>query len=108
MNYRHLERQKTPYFGSWPDVGTSDARELRDAARKKIVSGLDPAAEQKVERITRTIAEDNTSKKIAAEGRAKNERDEREAVKPGKNRRIINIAKTIIGRPTIPHTDKRR
>src|SRR3546814_9543324 len=67
LNYRHLERQKTLYFGSWPDVGISAARELRDAARKKIVSGLDPAAEKKVERITRKIAEDNTFKTIAAE-----------------------------------------
>src|SRR3546814_10001937 len=80
MNYRHLERQKTLYFGSWPDVGISAARELRDAARKKIVSGLDPAAEKKVERITRKIAEDNTFKTIAAEWLAKNEREERAAV----------------------------
>ena len=60
MNYRHLGRQKTLYFGSWPDIGIASARELRDAARKLLLAGLDPAAEKKVERITRKIAEDNT------------------------------------------------
>src|SRR3546814_12966937 len=69
MNYRHLERQKTLYFGSWPDVGISASRELRDAARTKIFSGLDPAAEKKVERNTRTIAEDSTLRR--EEGREK-------------------------------------
>ncbi|PKP99939.1 MAG: hypothetical protein CVT74_06040 [Alphaproteobacteria bacterium HGW-Alphaproteobacteria-13] len=75
MNYRHLGRQKTLYFGSWPDVGIADARELRDAARKKIITGVDPAAEKKVARITRKIAEDNSFAAIAEEWIAKNERD---------------------------------
>src|SRR3546814_4066736 len=62
MNYRHLARQKTLYFGPWPDRGISAARALRDAARKKTASGLDPAAEKKVERITRKIrSEEHTS-----------------------------------------------
>src|SRR3546814_383896 len=97
MNYRHLERQKTLYFGSWPDVGISAARELRDAARKKIVSGLDPAAEKTVERITRKIAEDNTFKTIAAEWLSKNEREERAAVTLRKIRWLLDIANPLIG-----------
>lgn len=40
MNYRYLGRQKTLYFGSWPDVGIANARELRDAARRKLIAGL--------------------------------------------------------------------
>src|SRR3546814_11809463 len=52
MNYRHLGRQKTLYFGSWPDVGIASARELRDAARTQLLAGLDPAAEKKVARLT--------------------------------------------------------
>ena len=74
MNYRYLERQKTLYFGSWPDVGIASARELRDEARKKLVAGLDPAAEKKVARITQKIAQDNTFKAIAEEWLVKIER----------------------------------
>src|SRR3546814_11077941 len=66
MNYRHLERQKTLYFGSWPDVGISAARELRDAARKKSVSDLAPPAEQQVARIPRMSAEHTAVHTLAA------------------------------------------
>ncbi len=97
MNYRHLGRQKTLYFGSWPDIGIASARELRDAARKLLLAGLDPAAEKKVERITRKIAEDNTFKTIAEEWLAKNEREERAAVTLRKIRWLLDIANPLIG-----------
>jgi integrase len=97
MNYRHLGRQKTLYFGSWPDVGIAAARELRDAARKKIVAGLDPAAEKKVARMTQKIAEDNTFKAIAAEWLEKNEREERAPVTLRKIRWLLAIANPMIG-----------
>ena len=97
MNYRRLGRQKTLYFGSWPDVGIAAARELRDAARKKIVAGLDPAAEKKVARMTQKIAEDNTFKAIAAEWLEKNEREERAPVTLRKIRWLLAIANPMIG-----------
>lgn len=97
MNYRHLDRQKTLYFGSWPDVGIAAARELRDGARKKIASGLDPAAEKKVERVTRKAAEDNNFKTIAEEWLAKNEREERAPVTLRKIRWLLDIANPLIG-----------
>lgn len=97
MNYRYLGRQKTLYFGSWPDVGIADARELRDAARKKIVAGIDPAAEKKVARITQKLAEDNSFKAIAEEWLAKNEREERSPVTLRKIRWLLGIANPMIG-----------
>lgn len=97
MNYRYLDRQKTLYFGSWPDVGIASARELRDAARKKLLAGLDPAAEKKVERITQKIAQDNTFKTIASEWVAKIEREERAAVTVRKIRWLLDIANPMIG-----------
>ena len=30
MNYRHLGRQKTLYFGAWPEVGIAAARQHHD------------------------------------------------------------------------------
>lgn len=97
MNYRYLERQKTLYFGSWPDVGIASARELRDEARKKLVAGLDPAAEKKVARITQKIAQDNTFKAIAEEWLVKIEREERAPVTLRKVRWLLNIAEPMIG-----------
>src|SRR3546814_16474003 len=88
MHYRHLERQKTLYFGSWPDVGISAARELRDEARKKIVSGLDPAAEKKVERLPRKIAEDNPPTTNASAWLATTAREEGAAGTPPKISRL--------------------
>ncbi|MGN7930534.1 tyrosine-type recombinase/integrase [Sphingopyxis sp. 22461] len=97
MNYRHLGRQKTLYFGSWPEVGIADARGLRDAARKKVAGGIDPAAEKRVARITRKIAADNSFKAIAEEWTAKNEREERSPVTLRKIRWLLGIANPMIG-----------
>ena len=97
MNYRHLGRQKTLYFGSWPAVGIASARELRDAARKQLLAGLDPAAEKKIARITKKVAEDNSFKAIAEEWLAKNEREERAPVTLRKIRWLLAIANPMIG-----------
>lgn len=97
MNYRHLGRQKTLYFGSWPEVGIADARELRDAARKKIIAGVDPAAEKKVARITSKIAEDNSFAAIAEEWIAKNERDGLSPKTLSKTRWLLSFANPMIG-----------
>jgi len=43
MNYRHLGKQKTLSFGVWPDTGLAEARADRDAARKILARGDDPA-----------------------------------------------------------------
>ena len=67
MNYRHLGRQKTLYFGAWLEVGIAAARQLRDKAREQIAAGLDPVAEKRVETLARKVAADNTFKIIAEE-----------------------------------------
>jgi hypothetical protein len=67
MNYRHLGRQKTLYFGAWPEVGIAAARQHRDKAREQIAAGLDPAAEKRIETLARKVAADNTFKTIAEE-----------------------------------------
>ena len=72
MNYRHLGRQKTLYFGAWPEVGLAAARQHRDKAREQIAAGLDPAAEKRIDALARKVAADNTFKTIAEEWVAKN------------------------------------
>jgi len=79
MNYRYLGKQKTLAFGVWPDTGLADAREQRDAARKLLARGEDPADRIKLDRIAATVAASNSFKAVADEWLAKVEREDRSA-----------------------------
>ena len=100
MNYRHLGRQKTLYFGAWPEVGIAAARQLRDNAREQIAAGLDPAAEKRIDTLARKVAADNTFKTIAEEWVAKNEREGRAPITLDKIRWLLGMAYPMIG--TLP------
>ena len=100
MNYRHLGRQKTLYFGAWPEIGIAAARQLRDKAREQIAAGLDPAAEKRIETLARKVAADNTFKTIAEEWVAKNEREGRAPITLDKIRWLLGMAYPMIG--TLP------
>jgi len=97
MNYRYLGRQKTLYFGAWPNIGIADARQQRDKARKQVAAMLDPAAEKRIARITQSIAADNTFKSIAEEWVAKNELEGRAPVTMDKIRWLLDMAYPMIG-----------
>ena len=97
MNYRHLGRQKTLYFGAWPEVGVAAARQLRDKAREQIAAGLDPAAEKRIDTRARKVAADNTFKTIAEEWVAKNEREGRAPITLDKIRWLLGMAYPMIG-----------
>ncbi|ATE65661.1 tyrosine-type recombinase/integrase [Rhizorhabdus dicambivorans] len=100
MNYRHLGRQKTLYFGAWPEVGIAAARQQRDKAREQIAAGLDPAAEKRIETLARKVAADNTFKTIAEEWVAKNEREGRAPITLDKIRWLLGMTYPMIG--TLP------
>jgi integrase len=55
MAYRHAGKQKTLAFGIYPTVTLADARSRRDAARKLLAEGVDPAVQRKLERQANTI-----------------------------------------------------
>ena len=44
FDYRYDGKRKTLAFGKWNDIELSQARERRDAARKKLAEGIDPGA----------------------------------------------------------------
>ena len=77
MNYRHLGRQKTLYFGAWPEVGIAVARVKRDVARIQLASDLDPASEKKRAKVAARIAANNSFKAVAEEWLVKNEKEGR-------------------------------
>lgn len=100
MNYRHLGRQKTLYFGARPEVGLAAARQHREKAREQIAAGRDPAAEKRVETLARKVSADNTFKTIAEEWVVKNEREGRAPITLEKIRWLLGMAYPMIG--TLP------
>ncbi len=52
MNYRFEGKQKTLSFGAYPTVGLKDAREKRDAAKRALAAGRDPALPDAIEGAT--------------------------------------------------------
>jgi len=97
MNYRHLGRQKTLYFGAWPEVGIAAARQRRIEAKEQIAAGLDPCAERRHARIAEKIAADNTFKSVAEEWLDKIEREGRAPVTLEKIRWLLGMAYPTIG-----------
>jgi hypothetical protein len=75
MNYRFLGKHKTLAFGVWPDISLADARAKRDAARRLIANGIDPAEKAKQDKIAANVAAANTFEAVANELLAKTERE---------------------------------
>ncbi|ODU33671.1 MAG: hypothetical protein ABS88_03065 [Sphingopyxis sp. SCN 67-31] len=67
MNYRYLGKQKTLAFGVYPDISLAEAREQRNAARKLLARGSDPAEQIKLERIAAAVAASNSFNAVADE-----------------------------------------
>lgn len=59
LAYRYDGKQKTLAFGTYPDLGLADARELRDQARKLLAKGMDPSVQARLDKIAASIAASN-------------------------------------------------
>jgi integrase len=101
MNYRHLSKQKTLSFGVWPDTGLAEAREQRDAARKVLAQGNDPAERIKLERIAATVAASNSFKAVADEWLVKKEREGSADATMKKSRWVLDFINQSIGKRPI-------
>jgi integrase len=98
MNYRHIGKQKTLAFGVYPDTGLAEAREQRDAARKVLARGCDPAEQIKLERIAAAVAASNSFKAVADEWLVKVECEGRSAVTMKKLRWLLDSINESIGK----------
>lgn len=67
MKYRFLGKEKRLAFGVYPEVTLAEAREKRDAARKLLASGSDPAEAKKIEKAAQQANAENTFEAIARE-----------------------------------------
>jgi integrase len=72
-NAKRVEKKLA--LGAFPDVGLKDARERRDAARRLLAQGLDPADEKRRERQAKKIGAINTFGAAAKAYIEKNRRD---------------------------------
>ena len=63
--YRFDRAEKLMALGRYPEVSLSEARERRDAARKRLASGIDPMAARMAEKTAVKVATEQTFEKIA-------------------------------------------
>ena len=61
LAYRLAGKQKTMAFGIYPAVSLADVRAKRDAAKKFLATGVDPAHHAKLERVATSERHGKTS-----------------------------------------------
>jgi hypothetical protein len=96
LAYRFAGKQNLLGFGVYPTVSLSAARDRRDAAKKHLADGLDPAVLQKIEKRARVV----TFRLVAEELLSKMKREDRADATLTKTRWLLDFAfKTIGDRP---------
>lgn len=71
FKYRFNGKTKTISFGTYPEVSLADAREKRNAARKKIAAGIDPGEVKKAQKAAAFALTENSFEIIAREWHTK-------------------------------------
>jgi integrase len=98
MRYRYRNRENMLSLGAFPTVPLVEARARRDAVRKQISAGIDPALRKKLDR--RSSAHENTFGAIAAEYIANLEANQSAPVTVSKNKWYLEVlAAPIANRP---------
>ena len=97
FNYRFDGKQKTMALGVYPDIGLADAREKRDAARKLVVSGIDPMEQRKDIEREKRVREQETFKAIAEEWLERLKLQGRAEATLKKNRWLMEFSYPLIG-----------
>lgn len=67
LKYRHMGKEKRLALGVFPLVTLAEAREMREAARKLVVNGIDPSAAKKQAKRLAVINAANTFEAVARE-----------------------------------------
>lgn len=101
LAYRFGGKQRKLSFGEYPAVGIIEARERRDAAKRAISEGVDPAEQRRAEKAARKAQAAATFDVVADEYLAKLKRDGRMDNTVDKNRWLLDFARTEIGKRPI-------
>lgn len=67
LKYRYGGKEKRLAFGVYPEVSLAEARDRREAAKKTLAAGSDPAEVKKAEKIAQKLNIDNTFEAVARE-----------------------------------------
>ena len=97
MDYRCAGKRGTLAFGVYPAVSLAEARDKRDAAKKQLAAGIDPAAQRKLDKIAAAISRQNTFRLVADEWLEKLAREGRADATLNKSKWLINLACEVIG-----------
>lgn len=85
MKYRYAGKEKLLSIGAFPEISLAQARQVRDEARVKLSSGIDPAAEKAAIKATAAIDSENSFELIAREWFKTRQQDKTE----GHQRRVL-------------------
>ncbi|HEX8667641.1 MAG TPA: integrase arm-type DNA-binding domain-containing protein [Allosphingosinicella sp.] len=97
FKYRFDGKEKILAFGVYPDVSLADAREKRDAARKVVAAGEDPAANKKRAEAEKRARSQETFSIIADEWLDRLEKEGRSASTLSKLRWLTDFARPALG-----------
>ena len=65
IKYRYLGKEKEYAAGTYPLIGVSEAREIRDSVKKLLISGVDPNQHRRITRQQKAEASENTFEAVA-------------------------------------------
>lgn len=74
LRYWQLGKEKSLSLGVYPNISLKEARDRRDAERKKLNSGLDPSQERKAKKIRDKLSAENSFEAVAREWHGKHSR----------------------------------
>jgi integrase len=67
LKYRFAGKEKRLVFGGYPDIGLSEARQMRDQAKRLLREGRDPSYEKKKEKLANIAKHEHTFERFARE-----------------------------------------
>lgn len=97
MNYRFAGKQKTLAFGVYPTISLADARSRRDAAKRLLSTGIDPADDVRQVKVATLTKAGNTFGGIADEYVEKLKREGRADATMAKVEWLLDFARPALG-----------
>jgi hypothetical protein len=95
LKYRFAGKEQQLSIGRYPDTGLKEARQRRDAARKLLSAGIDPARQKRLVEAENARSVANTFKVVAEELIAKSEREGRATATLFKARWFLSLLPAV-------------
>ncbi len=101
LAYRIADKQKLLALGSYPVLSLADARDKRDAAKRLLADGIDPADQRRRDRQEEDASRANTFSALAAELLDKKRREGKASNTIGKREWLYGFAAKELGQRPI-------